>query len=203
ELPFARLLRQVAAELVEELRALRLLAGRRARGAALAAARPGEHADDLVADLLRVRVEVEQDACSNPLVLADEPEQDVLGADVVVLERPRLVLRENDALASPLCESLEHSKPLFRLAVSLTGRRTPMSLIRGAHGTPVGRGRAPPGSRNGSLPGEDEPGREEAREGRNGCDRRREQRQDRLADHGQAERGHAPHGLILSGRPPP
>src|SRR5207249_11661353 len=52
ELPFARLLRQVAAELVEELRALRLLAGRRARGAALAAAGPGKHADDLVADLL-------------------------------------------------------------------------------------------------------------------------------------------------------
>src|SRR5208283_1091250 len=42
----------------------------------------GEHADDLVADLLGVGVEVQQDARCHALVLAHEPEQDVLGADV-------------------------------------------------------------------------------------------------------------------------
>src|SRR4029079_5735618 len=42
------------------------------------------------------------------LFLAQQPEQDVLVADVVVLEGPSLVLREYDDLASPFCESLEH-----------------------------------------------------------------------------------------------
>ena len=78
-------LRQVAAELVEELRALRLLARRDAR-AGLAAARAGEHPDDLVADLLRIRVEVEQDARGDAFVLAHEAEQDVLRPDVVVAQ---------------------------------------------------------------------------------------------------------------------
>ena len=66
--------------------------------ALLAAAGAGEHADDLVADLLGVGVEVEQDARGDALVLADEPEQDVLGADVVVAERERLAQRELEHL---------------------------------------------------------------------------------------------------------
>ena len=90
-------LREVAAELVEELRALRLLALRRAR-ARLAAAGAGEHADDLVADLFRIRVEVEQDARGDALVLAHEAEQDVLGADVVVPEREGLAQRQLEHL---------------------------------------------------------------------------------------------------------
>src|SRR6185437_14711484 len=86
-------LRQVAPELVEELGALRLLA----RGAALALLPPagaGEHADDLVADLLGVGVEVEQDARRDAFILAHEAEQDVLGADVVVAKRERLAQRQ-------------------------------------------------------------------------------------------------------------
>src|SRR5213078_2412867 len=93
ELALAGLLREVAPELVEQLRGLLALAlraaraGARALTAALAApAGAGQHADDLVADLLGVRVEVEQDARGNALVLAHEAEQDVLGADVVVAE---------------------------------------------------------------------------------------------------------------------
>ena len=85
ELALGGELRQVAAELVEELRALRLLAAR-TRLALLAPAGAGEHADDLVADLLGVGVEVEQDPRRYTFVLADEPQQDVLGADVVVAE---------------------------------------------------------------------------------------------------------------------
>ena len=91
ELALGGLLREVAAELVEQLRALRLLARRLPL---LAAAGPGEHADDLVADLLGIGVEVEEDARRDALVLAHEAEQDVLGADVVVAERESLAERE-------------------------------------------------------------------------------------------------------------
>ena len=64
----------------------------------LAPARAGEHADDLVANLLGVGVEVEQDPRGDALVLANEAEQDVLGADVVVAERERLAQRELEHL---------------------------------------------------------------------------------------------------------
>ena len=67
-------------------------------GPALAPAGAGEHADDLVADLLGVGVEVEQDARGDALVLAHEAEQDVLGADVVVAERERLAQRQLEHL---------------------------------------------------------------------------------------------------------
>src|SRR5581483_10596580 len=63
-----------------------------------AAARAGEHPDHLVADLLRVGVEVEQDAGGDALVLAHEAEQDVLGADVVVAEAQRFAKRELEDL---------------------------------------------------------------------------------------------------------
>src|SRR4029079_11626874 len=90
---------QVAAELVEQLRALlALLAG--GAGALLPPAGAGQHADDLVADLLGVGVEVQQDAGGDALVLADQPEQDVLGADVVVTERQRLAQRQLEDLLS-------------------------------------------------------------------------------------------------------
>ena len=96
ELALGGELGQVAAELVEQLRGLLALAG----GLALlaAAAGTGQHADDLVADLLRVGVEVEQDAGRDALVLAHEAEQDVLGADVVVAEAERLAQRELEHL---------------------------------------------------------------------------------------------------------
>jgi len=47
----------------------------------------GEHADDLVAELLRVDVEFEQDTDGRALVLVRQTQQDVLGADVVVPKR--------------------------------------------------------------------------------------------------------------------
>src|SRR5213078_4633918 len=93
QLPLAGLLREVAAELVEQLGALRLLA-RRGGAALLAPAGAGEHADDLVANLVCVGVEVEQDARRDAFVLAHEAEQDVLGADVVVAEAQRFAQRE-------------------------------------------------------------------------------------------------------------
>ena len=64
--------------------------------------------DDLGADALDGDVQRLEDAGGEPLLLAQQPEQDVLGADVVVLERARFFLREDHYLAGPLCESLEH-----------------------------------------------------------------------------------------------
>src|SRR6201999_2423327 len=70
-----------------------------ARAAALTAtAGTGEHPDDLVADLVRIRVEVEQDAGRDALVLAHQAEQDVLGADVVVAQAQRLAQRQLEHL---------------------------------------------------------------------------------------------------------
>src|SRR4051812_8826993 len=93
ELALGGELGQVAPELIEQLRGLLALARRAGRtcaraalAALTAAAGAREHPDDLVADLLRVGVEVEQDARCDALVLADEAEQDVLRADVVVAE---------------------------------------------------------------------------------------------------------------------
>src|SRR5439155_16537039 len=92
-------------ELVEQLGGVLALArrraGARARAAGLAlaaAAGPGQHADDLVADLLGVGVEVEQDPGRDALVLAHEAEQDVLGADVVVAEAQSFAERELEHL---------------------------------------------------------------------------------------------------------
>ena len=104
ELALGGELGQVAPELVEQLRGLLALArragsaGARALAALTAASGPGEHADDLVADLLGVGVEVEEDARGDPLVLTHEAEQDVLGADVVVAQAQRLAEGELEDL---------------------------------------------------------------------------------------------------------
>ena len=64
----------------------RFVSGRRAGGRAL-----GQDADDLVADLVEIDAQRLQDAGGDPLALADEAEQQVLRADVVVAEAARLV----------------------------------------------------------------------------------------------------------------
>ncbi len=91
---------QVAAELVEQFRALfaGALALTASAAALAAAAGAGQHPDHLVADLVGVGVEVEQDAGGDALVLAHQAEQDVLGADVVVAERERLAQRQLEHL---------------------------------------------------------------------------------------------------------
>ncbi len=91
---------EVATELVEQFRrlfaALALTAAAAATLATTAGA--GQHPDHLVADLVGVGVEVEQDAGGDALVLTHEAEQDVLGADVVVAERERLAQRQLEDL---------------------------------------------------------------------------------------------------------
>jgi hypothetical protein len=49
-----------------------------------------------------------EDPHADALVLADEAEQRVLCADVVVVQAPRVVLREHDDLAGTLREAFEH-----------------------------------------------------------------------------------------------
>src|SRR5262249_31392665 len=115
ELAVGRELREVAAELVEQLGALRLLAAR-AGLALLPPAGAGQHTDDLVADLLGVGVEVEEDPGRDTLVLANEAEQDVRGADVVVAERRRLAQRQLEHLLRPWCEGNLSGRHLVALA---------------------------------------------------------------------------------------
>ena len=81
-----------------------------------------DDAHDLRAHALDGDVEALQHASGEPLLLAKQAEQDVLGPDVVVLERSRLLLRENDHLPGSFCESLEHLL-LILPAAALTGRR--------------------------------------------------------------------------------
>ena len=100
ELVVARGLREVAAELVEDLRC---------RPAAAAWSLPptcdlllalvaAEQLDDLLAHAVEVGAELDEHLGGDALALADEAEQDVLGADVVVAELQRLAQRELEHL---------------------------------------------------------------------------------------------------------
>ena len=53
-----------------------------------------EQLDDLLADPVQVRAQLDQDLGGNAVALADQAEQDVLGADVVVTELQRLAQRQ-------------------------------------------------------------------------------------------------------------
>jgi hypothetical protein len=72
-----------------------------------------DDAHDLGAHTLDGDVQALEDAGRQALLLAKEAEQDVLGADVVVLERPRLLLGEDDHLTCAFCKSLEHGGGVF------------------------------------------------------------------------------------------
>src|SRR5207237_4666357 len=72
---------------------------------------------DLVPDGGEPNAERLENARPQPLLLPQQPEQEVLGADVVVLERPRFVLRQHDDLTCRLGEALEHAASLAALRV--------------------------------------------------------------------------------------
>ena len=61
-------------------------------------------------------VETLKDAGSKALLLAKEAKQNVLSADVVVLERARLVLGQDDDLPGTLSEPFEHPRAPFPVA---------------------------------------------------------------------------------------
>ena len=97
ELAGAGGLGQVDAELVDR----RGLAGALGLGRGTRGRRLRQDADDLVADLVEVDAEALEDARGDALALADQAQQQMLGADVVVAEAAGLVDRElDDALGA-------------------------------------------------------------------------------------------------------
>ena len=102
ELVVARGLGEVAPELVEHLRAalsgLRAVVSGAADGGRLLALVAGEQLDDLLAHLVEVGAELDEHLGGDALALADEPEQDVLGADVVVAQLQRFAQRQLEHL---------------------------------------------------------------------------------------------------------
>ena len=119
ELALARHAREVASELVEDLavlvvvaalalaadvgarRTLLATATARAAGRAGTARRalvPGQQLDDLLAHAAEVGAELDEHLRGDALALADEAEQDVLGADVVVAELQRFAQRQLEHL---------------------------------------------------------------------------------------------------------
>jgi hypothetical protein len=92
-----------------------------------------DDACDLGPDFLHRNVEGLQNAGGKALLFTEQAEEDVLGADVVVFERPRLILRENHDLPCPFGESLEQL--LRRSFPQFSGgrrvRRAPGPKVRG------------------------------------------------------------------------
>ena len=75
--------------------------------------------DDLLAHLVEVGTELDQDLCSDTLTLADEAEEDVLGADVGVAELQPLAQRVFEDLLGPRREGDVPRRRLLALADDL------------------------------------------------------------------------------------
>jgi hypothetical protein len=100
ELVLARQLGQVPAELVEQRRAGRAVGARRPGGSGrtLAALVTGQELDYLLADAGQVGAEADEHLGGHALALADQSQEHVLGADVVVSELERLAKRQLENL---------------------------------------------------------------------------------------------------------
>ena len=109
---------QVPAELVEYDRSGRRRPRRRARRGRLAARGARQQPDHLPADPAGVSAQLDEYLGGDALALADQAEQDVLGADVVLAEHPGLFLSQDRNPPRPVGEPLEHL-----VAPSPSGRR--------------------------------------------------------------------------------
>src|SRR5690348_13770728 len=121
ELAFAGGLGEVAAELVEHQRRRRGALAATARAAlggllALVAAQQLQH---LLADAVEIGSQLDQDLRRDAFALADQAEQDVLGADVVVAELQRLAQRQLQHLLGPRGERDVPARGLLALADDL------------------------------------------------------------------------------------
>ena len=92
---------------------------RRAGGRGLLALVAGEQLDDLLADPVEVGAELDQHLGGDALALADQAEQDVLGADVVVAELQRLAQGELEHLLGARRERDVAARRLLALADDL------------------------------------------------------------------------------------
>ena len=98
--------------------------------------------DHLLADPAQVRAQLDQHLRRDALALADQAEQDVLGADVVVLQAPGLFLGQDDGVPGAVGESLKHENQ-GRQTVQLCQYHAinKVSMIAGRRITPHGLGR--------------------------------------------------------------
>ena len=120
ELSLARGLSEVATELVEHQRRRRRAFGRAAtrRRVALALV-AGQQLNDLLPNAVEVGPELDQHLGSDTLALANESQQDVLGADVVVAELQRLTKRQLENLLRARGERNVPGRRLLALADDL------------------------------------------------------------------------------------
>jgi hypothetical protein len=103
----SRQLREVATELVEHERAGGLALGTRAATggrAFLGAGVAGQQLDDLLANARQIGAQLHEHLRGDAFAFADQPEEDVLGADVVVTELQRFTQRQLENLLGPRCE---------------------------------------------------------------------------------------------------
>ena len=70
-----------------------------------------DHLFDLAADRFQGDAEALERLRRDTLTLVDEPEQDVLGPDVGVVEQPRFLLGEHHHSAGPVGKAFEHLRP--------------------------------------------------------------------------------------------
>ena len=96
--------------------------GRAGRGRLLALV-AGEQLDDLLADPVEVGAELDEHLGGDALALADQAEQDVLGADVVVAELQRLAQRQLEDLLGARGERDVAGRGLLALADDLLDLR--------------------------------------------------------------------------------
>src|SRR5690606_28850994 len=66
--------------------------------------------DDLVTNRCQVDVQRLEGVRGDAFTLVEKPEQDVLGADVIVVQVAGLFLSEDHHSASSVCEALKHSQ---------------------------------------------------------------------------------------------
>ncbi len=119
ELALAGSLGEVAAELIEHQRCRRGALGGATGGRGLLALIAAEQLDDLLAHPVEVRAELDEHLGGHTLALADQAEQDVLGADVVVAELQRLAQRQLQDLLRPRREGDVSAGGLLTLADDL------------------------------------------------------------------------------------
>ena len=98
---------------------------------------------DLAAHGLERDAEAFESLRGDAFTLVDQPEQDVLGADVAVIEEASLLLREHHDSAGPVGETFEHGVPFPRSGIPcvnptgtlwttpVSGRVTKRSRFRG------------------------------------------------------------------------
>jgi hypothetical protein len=71
----------------------------------------GDELDDLLAHPVQVRAELDQHLRGHAVALTDEAEQDVLGADVVVIEPPGFFFGQLHSTPRPVGKPLQHRPP--------------------------------------------------------------------------------------------